>query len=270
VRPNCADPTCPPNGPAFTVFLAGLNGGGFAGHHDWFLPTSAGTYVGDPPVFFPTGQAAQIESIQDLSICDPSVDQPCVYQAFNTNCDWRTGNPGCTIDGAGGTAECSCTANGCPFDTCLAAGYDSSSPCADGASNCVLGMDYFGGYPERLTQGYPEYVRAVRGGSTANCKPTTCAAQGAACGSIPDGCNGMYGSGGTIDCGGCTAPDTCGGGGVANQCGCADNGLACSNAGQVCGTHVDNCGQEVSCGTCPSDRPKCCFESCVESTMQCP
>jgi hypothetical protein len=43
--------------------------------------------------------------------------------------------------------------------------------------------------------------------------PTTCAAQGKNCGSIPDGC------GGTLSCGTCASPQTCGGGGVANVCG---------------------------------------------------
>ena len=111
------------------------------------------------------------------------------------------------------------------------------------------------------------FPQTCGGGGVSNvcgCTPTTCAAQGKNCGTIPDGC------GGTLNCGSCTSPDTCGGEGVPNQCGCTDNGLACSNAGQVCGTHVNNCGQEISCGTCPTDRPKCCFETCVESTMQCP
>jgi hypothetical protein len=92
------------------------------------------------------------------------------------------------------------------------------------------------------------------------CTPTTCAQQGATCGSIPDGC------GNTLDCGSCTAPDTsCGGGGTPNQCGCTDNGAACS--GRVCGSAVDNCGQHVSCGTCPANKT-CCLTSCVSG--QCP
>ena len=45
------------------------------------------------------------------------------------------------------------------------------------------------------------------------CVPTTCAAQGKNCDTLPDGC------GGTLSCGNCTAPDTCGGGGTANVCG---------------------------------------------------
>jgi len=47
----------------------------------------------------------------------------------------------------------------------------------------------------------------------AACTPTTCAAQGKNCGTITDGC------GGTLGCGTCTAPQTCGGGGGANVCG---------------------------------------------------
>jgi len=47
----------------------------------------------------------------------------------------------------------------------------------------------------------------------ATCTSTTCAALGKNCGTISDGC------GGTLTCGSCTSPQTCGGGGVANICG---------------------------------------------------
>src|SRR5260221_649870 len=57
---------------------------------------------------------------------------------------------------------------------------------------------------------------AVCGGGGApnrcGCRPTTCAALGATCGTALDGC------GGTISCGGCPAGLTCGGGGP-NGCG---------------------------------------------------
>src|SRR5262249_57795731 len=46
--------------------------------------------------------------------------------------------------------------------------------------------------------------------TTATCSPTTCAAQGTNCGTISDGCGSM------LTCGSCTAPQTCGGGRVAN------------------------------------------------------
>ncbi len=45
------------------------------------------------------------------------------------------------------------------------------------------------------------------------CVPRSCAAAGANCGAVADGC------GGTLACGNCIAPQTCGGGGTANLCG---------------------------------------------------
>lgn len=45
------------------------------------------------------------------------------------------------------------------------------------------------------------------------CVPTTCAAEMANCGTIPDNCSG------TLMCGTCMAPESCGGGGVMNRCG---------------------------------------------------
>jgi len=46
-----------------------------------------------------------------------------------------------------------------------------------------------------------------------SCTPKTCAELGAACGPQNDGCNNV------LQCGTCTAPETCGGGGVPNHCG---------------------------------------------------
>ncbi|MFO0646963.1 MAG: hypothetical protein U0326_12050 [Polyangiales bacterium] len=79
------------------------------------------------------------------------------------------------------------------------------------------------------------------------CTPRTCAAAGATCGPIGDGCGGM------LNCGTCVAPLTCGGGGVPSTCGtttcrprtCMEQGLSCGPAG-------DGCGGTLSCGTCPT------------------
>jgi hypothetical protein len=48
--------------------------------------------------------------------------------------------------------------------------------------------------------------------ATAQCEPTSCAAAGASCGVLDDGC------GGTLECGECGDGLTCGGDGVANVC----------------------------------------------------
>ena len=81
------------------------------------------------------------------------------------------------------------------------------------------------------------------------CTKTTCAAQGKDCGTIADG------RGGTLQCGACDDPDICGGGGMANVCGCLANGelttvgncdVCCSK--DCCGTDVP--GQRVCAGGC--------------------
>jgi hypothetical protein len=71
---------------------------------------------------------------------------------------------------------------------------------------------------------------------------TTCPA-GDNCGTVPDGC------GGTVSCGTCVAPQTCGGGGTANVCGCT--ALTKCPAGDNCGAISDGCTGTVICG------PKC-------------
>ena len=77
------------------------------------------------------------------------------------------------------------------------------------------------------------------------CTPTTCAAQGATCGTISDGC------GGTLNCGTCPAGQTCGGGGVANVCGaCVPK--TCAQQGFNCGAATDGCGNIINCGACLS------------------
>jgi hypothetical protein len=78
------------------------------------------------------------------------------------------------------------------------------------------------------------------------CTPTTCAAQGKNCGTIPDGC------GGTLSCGSCAAPQSCGGSGVANVCGGCTPTVSCASAGYHCGPLADGCGNTLNCGTCDS------------------
>jgi hypothetical protein len=86
--------------------------------------------------------------------------------------------------------------------------------------------------------------------SPPSCTALTCAQQNITCGSAGDGC------GGTLSCGSCVSPQTCGGGGVAGQCGYPDGGSCqpqtCASQGIACGPAGDGCGNQLSCGTCVS------------------
>jgi len=79
-----------------------------------------------------------------------------------------------------------------------------------------------------------------------NCTPTTCSALGATCGAQGDGC------GGTIHCGSCTLPETCGGGGQPSVCGGAPGctPTTCAAQHENCGPIGDGCGGMLECGTC--------------------
>jgi len=78
-----------------------------------------------------------------------------------------------------------------------------------------------------------------------SCTERTCEDVGAECGPVADGCGDL------LDCGPCTAPDTCGGGGTPNQCGndgCIET--TCEAAGAECGPIADGCGDTIDCGDC--------------------
>jgi len=79
---------------------------------------------------------------------------------------------------------------------------------------CVFSACRAGDLGPETSQDGPDDVPDGQGDGAAQCVPATCAEQGASCGTIDDGC------GATLACGTCTAPETCGGGRVANECGC--------------------------------------------------
>jgi hypothetical protein len=96
---------------------------------------------------------------------------------------------------------------------------------------------------------------------SATCGLTSCSQQNAMCGPIGDGC------GGAIDCGSCTSPESCGGGGTLFTCGGTGSGgsctpRTCAQAGATCGQVADGCGGLTpSCGTCLSS------ETCGAGSM---
>lgn len=108
------------------------------------------------------------------------------------------------------------------------------------------------------------------------CKPRTCADVGANCGPIADGCGGL------VDCGNCTAPDTCGGGGKPNVCGNYCTRTTCGAVGANCGIIADGCGGTLDCGDCTAPAvcggggtpnicgsPACTPRSCGDAGAQC-
>jgi hypothetical protein len=76
------------------------------------------------------------------------------------------------------------------------------------------------------------------------CTPRTCDEVGASCGPAGDGC------GGTLNCGVCTPPATCGGGGRPSVCGTPCTPRTCTDLGANCGSQGDGCGGTIMCGTC--------------------
>jgi len=107
------------------------------------------------------------------------------------------------------------------------------------------------------------------GGGTSNqcgCIPKTaaemCSTYGKNCGSItvPNGC----GTNVQVSCGTCSGPQTCGGGGASNVCGCTaePNVTFCARVGALCGTvtTADNCGtpRTVTCNSTTCLSPDTC------------
>ena len=136
--------------------------------------------------------------------CSPT----CTSEPLGSPC--TDGNP-CTNDACNGAGVCLGTPNMAlcnDGNACTTADVCTAGTCVGGAAlNCNDGN------PCTTDTCAPATgcVHTPIGGCVI-CTPTTCAAQGKNCGTIPDGC------GGTLTCGVCTAPQTCGGAGVANVC----------------------------------------------------
>jgi hypothetical protein len=84
--------------------------------------------------------------------------------------------------------------------------------------------------------------------STISCTPLTCQRLGYTCGQTGNGCGGM------IDCGTCSANETCGGGGKFSVCGGSGpcKPKSCSDLKATCGPQGDGCGNVIQCGSCKS------------------
>ncbi|WP_146740030.1 hypothetical protein [Legionella quinlivanii] len=135
--------------------------------------------------------------------------------------------------GAPCSANSSCQSNQCVNGACTAPVLIclSAADCANG-ENCLAGV------------------------CTQTCTPQTCNQIPANCGLNSDGC------GGTINCGSCTFPQTCGGGGYSL---CGNNVCTpqtCTQLGANCGPIADGCGGVTNCGSCTPG------QSCIGNTCQ--
>jgi hypothetical protein len=174
-----------------------------------------------------------------------------------TTCQEQGKNCGSISDGCGGILHCgNCPANQvcgagvppvanvcgtpCVGMTCAELGYDCG-PVGDGCGNmmdcgtCTAPEICGGGNP-----GMPN----VCGQGAVCMNPMTCQDQGIQCGPAGDGCGNM------LDCGSCTLPETCGGGGVAGVCGSHCVPKTCADLNFNCGPAADGCGGLVMCGSC--------------------
>jgi hypothetical protein len=231
----------------------------------------------------PTGQMCGVGGFSKCG--DPTVTPDGGALCKPKTCaDFPTGTCGQQSDGCMGlTANCgTCTspqycggggASLCGGDVTKTP--DGSAPCtaqtcASLGFNCGQASDGCGGTIGPCgTCTNPQYCGATAsnkcggnngmgadGGSLFTCTPKGCAAQGATCGNLGDGCGGTTGV-----CGTCTNPQFCGGGGP-NQCGGnnglnPDGGIACTPKtcanypSGTCGPQSDGCGgMTPNCGTC--------------------
>ncbi len=177
-------------------------------------------------------------------------------------CEEAEANCGPVADGCGDLVECgSCTApeicgGGAKPSTCGTAPCTAMT-CQDLGATCGMQGDGCGGLiacgsctaPETCGGGgVPSECGTPKLPDGGTCVPKKCEDMGFDCGPAADGCGGL------VDCGTCTAPDTCGGGGQPSTCG---NSLppcvprTCASWGANCGPVSDGCGGlTASCGTC--------------------
>ena len=160
----------------------------------------------------------------------------------------------CGVGLAGGDGGDAGDAGSCSPLTCQALGLgcginnDGCGGTID-CGSCPTGQFCGGG-------GFSQCGTGVTADGAAPCTPKTCADLNYTCGAAGDGC------GGALQCGTCTAPQYCGGGGF-NTCGgmlaptLPDGAVGlpctpetCASLGFNCGPAGDGCGGVLDCGTC--------------------
>jgi hypothetical protein len=237
---TCATPSCTPTTCAKLGYNCGPAGDGCGGTLDCGTCTGTDTCggAGVPGVCGGPHCSPLTCAAQGIS-CGYAGDG-CGGKIFCGNC---TGTDTCGGGGVPGT----CGGPKCTPTTCMAAGA-TCGPIGDGCGGTVD----CGSCPTGMTCGGGGVASTCGKPLTGGCTPKTCADYGATCGKQADGCGGL-----TADCGSCTAPNTCGGGGVAGVCGAPScTPTTCAKLGINCGYAADGCGALLDCGTCTM--PKIC------------
>jgi len=267
---------CIPKTCADLGYTCGMNGDGCGGQ------INCNTGEGGAPCPYPQicgggGKYSQcggdITKLGDGGICTPKTCQDWGYTCgaagdgcgnpldCNVATDSGSPCPAGEFCGGGGFNKCGnpTSSDGGPPPTCMpktcqSLGYECG-PAGDGCNNalncgtcptgqvCGLGGPFKCGSP---TPTSPD-------GGPIICTPTTCQALGYTCGAAGDGCGGL------LNCGTCTAPAFCGGGGF-DVCGTMpsvplDSGPSCTPTtcaaqGFNCGFASDQCNGLLNCGTC--------------------
>ncbi len=188
----------------------------------------------------------------DASACDNPLDrQGCSCPAGSAPRTCYTGPASQAGIGACTMGQQTCNGQGeigGTWGPCTGSGRPTT--CAAASSQCGTNSDGCGGVLNCGTCPAGQSCSSGPGGTGNVCSSTacvvtaTCASLGDTCGSVPDNC------GNTLNCGMCSAGQTCGGFGVPNQCGCTP--ATCAALGDNCGSVSDGCGGTLECGRCPN------------------
>jgi hypothetical protein len=178
--------------------------------------------------------------VLDCQECGP--EDGCKKPVISCTCDPDPSQDGTSCsDGRACDLPGTCSGGACVSHgqkTCTAPDLCHTASCSSSTGACVSTPVEDGtpcGSGETCNGGVCEAV----------CSLMTCASQHMQCGKTGDGC------GHIIDCGTCTAPETCGGGGIPSVCGapiCTRQ--TCAEVGASCGQQADGCGGLIDCGSC--------------------
>jgi hypothetical protein len=190
-------------------------------------------------------QCGEIADICDTDGVDPTITVS--GRTWSVQELWSNSAKACQSTGTvqsvcKGTTLTGCRKCSCGDDGNACSG--STSVCETTSSNVLFGACEQCTSTDNTCTGTCDQSSTPADDDICSCVAKTSCPTGDNCGTVSDGCTG------TISCGTCTAPQTCGGGapGKPNVCGCTP--LAACPAGDNCGSILDGCGGSVVCGTC--------------------